>query len=138
MLVELKKEVNGKELVEAATYLREPILVPMYRPPLRKFLTEYLASSGAIVEEIVGEAFREEEVTMSRVYLAILSAVADGMQKSGEIASVLINRGLIESPSAVQKYLKILTAMGFLEKSPYMERRGLDIGYPPIRSSLLP
>ncbi|AMM53788.1 ATPase [Pyrococcus kukulkanii] len=118
LLVELEKEVNGKELIEAATYLREPILVPIYRPPLRRFLAEYLASSGAIVEEIVGEAFREEEVTMSRVYLAILSAVADGMQKSGEITSVLMNKGLIESPSAVQKYLKILTAMGFLEKIP--------------------
>ncbi|ASJ02937.1 ATPase [Thermococcus profundus] len=118
IVMELSKEVSGKELVEAATYLREPVLVPLYQPPLRQFLASYLQSSGAMIAELVGEAFSEEEVSLSEVYLAVLHSIADGKSKSGEIGNYLLSRGLIESPSSVQKYLKVLTAMGLIEKRP--------------------
>ncbi|WP_297071341.1 ATPase [Thermococcus sp.] len=118
ILLELSKEVEGKELVEASTYLCEPILVPFYQPPLGEFLAKYLHSSGALVAEIVGEAFSEEELRLSEVYLAILHSIADGKSKSTEIGNYLLSRGLIESPSSVQKYLKVLTAMGLVRKKP--------------------
>ncbi len=118
ILLELSKEVKGKELVEAAVYLREPTLVPLYKPPLRGFLAKYLHSSGALVAEMVGEAFSEEELRLSEVYLAVLHSIADGKSKSTEIGNYLLSRGLIESPSSVQKYLKVLTAMGLVRKKP--------------------
>ena len=118
ILLELSKEVEGKELVEASVYLREPILVPLYKPPLREFLAKYLHSSGALVAEVVGEAFSEEELRLSEVYLATLHSIADGKSKSTEIGNHLLSRGLIESPSSVQKYLKVLTAMGLVRKKP--------------------
>ncbi|WP_297486789.1 ATPase [Thermococcus sp.] len=118
ILAELSKEIEGKELVEASVYLREPVLVPLYRPSLREFLTDYFHSSGALVREIVGEAFSEEELRLSEVYLAVLHSIADGKSKSTEIGNYLLSGGLIEAPSSVQKYLKVLTAMGLVRKKP--------------------
>jgi len=118
ILVELSKEADGKELIEASTYLREPMLVPSYKPPLREFLTDYLHSSGPIIKDIIGETFTEEEVFFSEVYQGVLHSIADGKSKSGEIGSYLLSKGLIESPSSIQKYLKVLSSMGLIKKKP--------------------
>lgn len=118
ILVELSREVNGKELIEASTYLREPMLVPSYKPPLREFLTDYLHSSGPIIKDIIGETFTEEEIFFSEVYQGVLHSIADGKSKSGEIGSYLLSKGLIESPSSIQKYLRVLSSMEFIKKKP--------------------
>lgn len=123
VIIELSKEVSGKELVEASTYLREPMLVPLYKPPLREFMAQYLYSSGPVVEDLIGEAFTEEEILFSEVYRAILHAVADGKSKSGEIASYLVSQGLLDSPSSIQKYLKVLSTMDIIRKVPIFRKR---------------
>ncbi|WP_367883370.1 ATP-binding protein [Thermococcus peptonophilus] len=124
VIIELSKEVSGKELVEASTYLREPMLVPpLYKPPLREFMAQYLYSSGPVVEDLIGEAFTEEEILFSEVYRAILHAVADGKSKSGEIASYLLSQGLLDSPSSIQKYLKVLSTMDIIRKVPIFRKR---------------
>jgi AAA+ ATPase superfamily predicted ATPase len=123
VITKLSEEVRGKELVEASTYLREPMLVPLYRPPLREFITQYLYSSGPVVEDLIGEAFTEEEILFSEVYRGILHAIADGKSKSGEIASYLLSRGLLDSPSSIQKYLKVLSTMDIIKKVPIFRKR---------------
>jgi len=123
ILVELSKEVKGKELVEASTYLREPLLVPVYHPSLRDFLVEFLASSGPVVKEVIGEAFTEEEVFFSEVHQAVLHSIADGKSKSGEIAGHLLNKGLLDSVSSIQKYLRVLSSMGLIRKMPIFGKR---------------
>jgi len=121
--VELSREVKGKELVEASVYLREPMLVPAYEPPLREFLEGFLASSGPVVGELIGETFTEEEVFFSEVYRAILHSIADGKSKSGEVASYLLSRNLLDSPSSVQKYLRALSSMGLIRKMPIFGKK---------------
>ncbi|ASJ14096.1 AAA family ATPase [Thermococcus radiotolerans] len=118
ILVELSKEVKGKELIEASTYLREPMLVPAYKPPLRDFLTGFFSSSGSFVSELVGETFNEEGHELTRVYLGIMMEVANGKGTSTELSSALFSRGLLkkDNPGTLQKYLTILTKMGILRK----------------------
>lgn len=118
ILVELSKELKGKELIEAAVYLREPLLVPLYSPPLREFLSGFLFSSGPFVSELVGETFGEEGRELTRVYLGIMMEVANGKGTSTELSSALFSRGLLEkdNPGTLQKYLSILTDMGILRK----------------------
>ncbi len=125
VLMGLSGEVSGKELVEASTYLKEPLLVPVYKKPIREFLTAYLRSSGGLVKELVGEAFTEEERELTAIYEAVMKGVADGKETSTELSSLLFSRGLIEkdNPGVLQRYLSILTGMGILRKIPVIGRR---------------
>ena len=125
LLVELSGEVSGRELIEASAYLREPLLVPIYKKPLREFLTDYLHSSGSMVKELIGEAFTEEERELTAIYEAVMKGVADGKETSTELSSLLFSRGLIEkdNPGVLQRYLSILTGMGILRKIPVIGRR---------------
>ncbi|WP_456453680.1 AAA family ATPase [Thermococcus sp.] len=118
ILVELSKEVKGKELIEASTYLREPMLVPAYKPPLRNFLAGFFSSSGSFVNELVGETFSEEGHELTRIYRGIMMEVANGKGTSTELSSALFSRGLLkkDNPGTLQKYLTILTKMGILRK----------------------
>ncbi|WP_457754501.1 ATPase [Thermococcus sp.] len=120
ILVELSKELKGKELIEASTYLREPMLVPSYKPPLREFLAGFFASSSVFMSELVGEAFSEEEQEMTKIYLGIMMEIANGKRTSTELSSALFARGLIkkDNPGILQKYLSILVKMGILRKFP--------------------
>ncbi|WP_457591684.1 AAA family ATPase [Geoglobus sp.] len=118
ILVEMSRELRGKELVESAVYLREPLLIQPFKPPIREFLATYMHSAGAMVGELVGEAFSEEERTMSEIYEAILRGVSDGKHTSTELSSLLHSRGLIskDNPGVLQKYLTTLVNMGILDK----------------------
>ena len=78
---------DRKELVEAAVYLREPILLPLYAPPIREFLTSYLTTNKMTVLGLVGEIFHEEKRGLSRIYEGIMRAVASGKMTSTEISS---------------------------------------------------
>lgn len=118
ILVELSREVKGKELVEASVYLREPMLVPAYEPPLRSFLAGFFSSSGSFMNELVGETFSEEGHELTRIYLGIMMEVANGKGTSTELSSALFSRGLLkkDNPGVLQKYLTVLTKMGILRK----------------------
>ena len=118
IIVELSREVAGRELIEASSYLREPLLVPIYKKPIREFLTDYLHSSGSMVKELIGEAFTEEERELTAIYEAVMKGVADGKETSTELSSLLFSRGLIEkdNPGVLQRYLAILAGMGILRK----------------------
>ncbi len=110
ILVEMYKELRGKELVESAVYLREPLLIQPFKPPIREFLSSYLHSAGVMIGELVGEAFSEEEKTMTEIYEAILKGVSDGKLTSTELSSLLYSRGLIskDNPGVLQKYSRLL------------------------------
>ena len=107
-----------KELVEAATYLREPILLPRYNKPLKKFISSFLAQNKLAIREIIGEIFEEEEKRLSDVYEAIMRAVAGGKNISTEISSYLFSKNLIpkDNPGYIQRYLDTLVKIGILEK----------------------
>ncbi len=131
ILVELSRELEGKELVEASTYLREPLLVQPYRPPLREFLTNYLFSAAPMIKELIGEAFTEEEKELTAVYEAVMKGIASGKRTSTELSSLLYSRGLIEkdNPGVLQRYLSILTDMGILRKLPVTGKRRKKFSY---------
>lgn len=125
ILAEMSREVRGKELIEASTYLREPILVPLYRSPLREFLAGYLSSSGLLIGELVGEAFTEEERELTEVYRAIMKGIADGKETSTELSSFLYSLSLIskDNPGVLQRYLGVLTDMGILRRTQVTGKR---------------
>jgi len=118
ILVEMSKELRGRETVESAVYLREPLLIQQFRSPIREFLAPYMHSAGVMVGELVGEAFSEEEKTMTEIHETILKGVSDGKLTSTELSSLLYSRGLIskDNPGVLQKYLTTLVNIGILDK----------------------
>ncbi len=118
VLTSLSKELKGRELIEASVYLREPSLIPSFKPPLNEFLTNFLYQNRFFIKGLVGEIFTEEERELTKVYEGVLKAIADGKSVSTEISSLLFSRGLLlkDNPGVMQKYLDILTEMGIIEK----------------------
>jgi len=116
---------DKKEKVEAAVYLREPILVQFYKPPVREFLARYLTDNKMTVQGLVGEIFREEEKQLSNVYEGIMHAVASGRNTSSEISSFLFSRGLIskDNPGLIQGYLNNLVSMGIFQKEKVFDKK---------------
>ena len=103
---------TGLQMEEAVLY-QEPSLVGRALP------------TKNFVRGIVGEIFNEEERRLTKVYEGILSAVASGKNKSGEISSYLFSHGLLEKddPSLIQTHLYYLTEMGFLEKVEVLSKK---------------
>jgi len=61
LLAEMGKHMNGKELIEACTYLQEPILLRFYSGGnFVKFLSKFLAANSNTLMRLVGEIFEEE------------------------------------------------------------------------------
>jgi hypothetical protein len=118
VLTSLSKELKGRELIEASVYLREPSLIPSFKPPLNEFLTNFLYQNRFFIKGLLGEIFTEEERELTKVYEGVLKAIADGKSVSTEISSLLFSRGLLlkDNPGVMQKYLDILTEMGIIEK----------------------
>ena len=118
ILVELSKELSDRELVEASTYLREVILIPLYDGNIRELLVNYLAENNMVIRELVGEIFTEEDKELTNIYEGIMKAIADGRNVSGEISTLLFSRRILakDNPGVLQRYLSILVEMGMLEK----------------------
>ncbi|MEM0083837.1 MAG: AAA family ATPase [Candidatus Methanomethylicia archaeon] len=118
LIKSLSSEFSGKELIEVCVYLREPFLIPNFKPPLREFLTNFLYENKYFLKNLIGEIFSEEERELTNVYDVILRAISNGRNVSTEISTTLFSRGLIvkDNPGVVQKYLDILTDMGIIEK----------------------
>jgi Holliday junction resolvase-like predicted endonuclease len=108
---------DRKKLLEHAIFLREPWLVPVWEKA-GDFFKAIPPTARLTVPALIGEIFTEEERSYSRIYDAILKAVADGKGISTEIASQLYSKKLIpaQDPSLVHPYLKILESIGILEK----------------------
>ncbi len=122
---------KGKTLMELSCLLQEPWLAPY----VETFGKNAPGKIGYVLRDyvpsLVGEIFNEEERELSRRYFAILEAVADGKRTSGEIASELFSRGLVEknSPGSVSPYLETLVGMGILERVPFKGGRGRGYHY---------
>ncbi|MCR6624414.1 MAG: ATP-binding protein [archaeon YNP-LCB-024-027] len=108
---------DSRKLLEYSIFLREPWLIPLWEAS-EEFSESLPYTIRLTVPSLIGEIFTEEERSYSRVYDAILKAVADGKMLSTEITSQLYSLKLIpaESPSFVHPYLKILEHIGLLEK----------------------
>ncbi|MFA4639457.1 ATPase [Pyrococcus kukulkanii] len=131
ILIGLSKDLSGKELIEASTYLREPLLIPYYTPPVRKFLSDFLHDSSLMIKELIGEIFTEEEKRLTLVYEGILKGISNGKTTSTELSSYLFSLSLIEkdNPGILQKYLGILTEMGILRKVEVIGKRRKKFHY---------
>lgn len=118
IIAELSKTLKGKELIESSVYLREVMLIPSYRPPVREFISEFLFDGKIILKELIGEIFTEEERELTKIYEGVMKAVAEGKNISTEISTFLFSRDLIskDNPGMVQKYLNNLVEMGLLER----------------------
>lgn len=121
----LSKEFKGKDLIEACVYLREPFLIPMFKPPIHEFISSFIYEWRILVKELIGEIFTEEERELTGIYDGILKAIANGKNVSTEISTFLFSRNLIakDNPGVVQKYLEILTGMGIIEKNRVFGKR---------------
>jgi len=109
---------RGKEIVEKAVYLREPWLVELMKGETRKEIARILKEEKNTIERLIGEIFREEERFLKEIYIAILTAIACGKNKSTEISSFLFSRKLIpkDDASTIQSYLKILQQIGLIKR----------------------
>ena len=112
ILINLKKHLKGRKLIEAAVYLREPLL-------LRFFKNEIDFNALKLtVPALVGEIFEEEERTLSERYEGILRAIALGKSSLSEITAYLYSNKLIkqQAPNMVNQYLKNLLDMGLIRR----------------------
>jgi len=123
----LKGLLNGKELIEAAVYLREPWLVPKFEENknARDFLATFLLEQKGSIKALIGEIFSEEERRLSLVYEGILKAISDGKNTSTEISSYLFSRKLIpkDNPGLIQRYLEVLRDIGLIDKVEVFDSR---------------
>ncbi len=114
------RKLSKKELVELAILLREPIAIDYFdaASSSKEQFAKVIEGSIKTIPALVGEIFIEEERTLSRVYEAILRAIADGKITTGEISSQLFSRGLIpkDDSSIVQQYLANLTDFGLIKR----------------------
>lgn len=114
---------DPKELIEYAVFLREPWLIPLWEET-ESFFDALPFNIKITVPALIGEIFTEEERQYSRIYDAILKAIANGKRISTEIASYLYSLRLIpaEDPSLVHPFLKILQNIGLIEKIKIYEK----------------
>lgn len=115
-----KNRLKKKELVELAILLREPIAIDYFEESMspKEMFVKVLGGSVKSIPTLVGEIFTEEERTLTRIYDAILGAIADGKVTSGEISTRLFARNLISKndSSIVQQYLSNLLELGLIRK----------------------
>ncbi|MEM2664759.1 MAG: ATP-binding protein [Candidatus Methanomethylicia archaeon] len=108
---------DTKKLIEYAVFLREPWLIPIWEQA-EDIFNVIPFNVKITIPALIGEIFIEEEREYSRIYDAILKAIANGKQISTEIASHLYSLKLIpkDDPSMIQPFLKILQSIGLIEK----------------------
>ena len=125
ILLGLSDIYSGRSLVEAAVYLREPWLIPMVEGDVRNEIPRIIYEERDTVERLIGEVFREEERSLKKSYAAILTAVANGKRRSGEISSHLYSLKIIprDDPSIIQGHLRTLVNIGLLERLKILNKR---------------
>ncbi len=116
ILSELK--LKPAEAIEAATFLREPWLIPLFSgEKILDFIYKVITKSKFIITSLIGEIFSEEERELSKKYEAIISLIGSGIWNTKELASLLYSRGIIPDPNVTNiiQYLKNLEDMGLVE-----------------------
>jgi len=87
--------------VEAAAYLRDPWLIPLYRGgDVARFVYEYSCRYWESVKALLGEVFAEEERVLTKTYEAILSLLGARVWRLSEAANILYAKGLLREPSS--------------------------------------
>ncbi len=124
-ILHLKSKLKGKALIDTCVYIREPWLIPILKGSIYEEIPRILVEEKNTIERLVGEIFREEERELKASYCAILSAIAEGKQKSTEISSYMYARKLLQKddPSLVQNYLKTLVNIGLIEKISVLNKK---------------
>ena len=118
-------EIEGKELIDTAIYIREPWMIPLLKTSVYEDIPRILVEEKNTLERLIGEVFREEERELKKTYASILFAIALGKAKSSEISSHMYSRKLIQKddPSLIQGYLKTLCNIGLIEKLQILNKK---------------
>jgi len=114
----LKEDFNPSQVIELATFLREPWMIPLFgKEDTLEFVYKVVTKSKFIISALLGEVFSEEERELSRRYEAILKLVGSGIWNTKELASLLYSRKLISDSSVtnIMQYLKNLEEMELIE-----------------------
>ncbi len=114
----LKNKLKPQRLIEIATFLREPWVIPLFGgEDAIDFVYKTVTTSKFIISSLVGEVFSEEERELGKKYDAILKLVASGVWNTRELASIMYSRRLIPDPSVthILQYIKNLEEMGLIE-----------------------
>lgn len=113
ILSSLKGRFGPQDAVELSCYLRDPWLIPSAEGDALTLVHTYACKHWEIVKALVGEAFAEEERTLTKVYESILLLLGSFRWRANEIASILYSRGLIKEPSTshIAGYMRNLTDM---------------------------
>ena len=110
--------LSNIDLIENSVYLREPVLIEYYDKNIEHTIINFLFNQKYYLKNLVGEIFSEEGRQFSKIYEGILLAISSGKNISGEIASFLFSKKLIDkdSPSLIQKNLEVLVNLGLIDK----------------------
>ncbi len=112
--------LSKKEMLEVGILLREPIAIDYFdtNKSARDILSAIIHSSIITIPALIGEIFVEEERDISAIYEGILRAVAVNKATSGEIASYIFSKRLMnkDDPSSIQQYLSNLLSFGVLKR----------------------
>jgi len=114
----LKNKLKPQRLIEIATFLREPWVIPLFGgEDAIDFVYKTVTTSKFIISSLVGEVFSEEERELGKKYDAVLKLVASGVWNTKELASIMYSRRLIPDPSVthILQYIKNLEEMGLIE-----------------------
>ncbi|MDI6738085.1 MAG: ATP-binding protein [Nanoarchaeota archaeon] len=114
----LKGRIHEDKLIEFATFLREPWVIPSANGgKASDFVYSLITQSKYTIVALVGEIFTEEERELTKKYEAILSLIGSGVWKTKEITAILYSRKLIPEPSPnhLIQYLKNMEEMELVE-----------------------
>lgn len=114
----LKGRLSPQQLIEIASFIREPWMVPIYAGEgLLEFVYNVAVKSKYIITSLVGEIFTEEERELTKKYQALISLIGSGVWNAKQLTSIMYANGLIPEPSPTNiiQYIKNLEGMGMVE-----------------------
>ncbi len=119
VLRDISEYYDGRELLEMAVYLREPLLLE-YVP--ERGLRDVLHNGLRHAERIVSEIFTEEEKRYTKSYRAVLLAITQGTTKFSQIINEIVKEAGV-SPTAASYYIQMLVDMGIIRRIPVFGER---------------
>ena len=124
ILTWVHQRTSAEEAVSLAAYLRDPWLIPLFKPNIDAFYQNVFTYARYAVSALIGEIFTEEERVLARSYETVLRAVARGYTRPTEIASILYRNQLIprHDPAYARSYLRILEQMDLIRCIPDVKR----------------
>ncbi len=122
-----------REAVLWSVVARDPWILAHIEPrgePWR-VLAEHSGFLVPSVRGLIGEVFEEEERSLTRVYDAVLSLLAQGYWRAADIAARLYAARLVSSPSpgTATGVLEVLSSMGLVERVKLWRTRGARVYY---------